>query len=380
MAEPTTDAFLRGRGIPVDPTAIERELVRLWGPEAERVGGPDLDRPAVTRLVLANLVVREGPGPAAALDALVARHPCRAIVLRVDDHAPPDAISAEVSALCHLPAPGLPQVCSERIVLRAAPDAFALLPGAVRPLLEPDLPIVLWWGDDPRSNPATFRTLASECSRLILDLPDPGADPDAIRAGLDPNLARFARDAAWFGATPWRELIAQFFDPPSPLGDLLAIASVDIQGVVPPAAPSSTPPRLAIWLAAWLAGQLDWQARGTPRRSPGRIDADFDGPSGPIAASIRVHVDPKVDAARIVGVFIVSQSADGPSTFRLDRPDATSPEVRVGVSSPSICALPRVVRLDEPGPADRIDAALTSDRDDPPARRALPHGLWLLGG
>ena len=93
-----------------------------------------------------------------------------------------------MSALCHLPAPGLPQVCSERIVLRAGPKAIDLIPGAVRPLLEADLPMVLWWTGDPRKHEHLFRDLADECSRLVLDLPDPGAEAGALRLGLEPSL------------------------------------------------------------------------------------------------------------------------------------------------------------------------------------------------
>ena len=127
--------------------------------------------------MLANLVVfGQSADPArlrAALDTVTTRFPCRTIVVRRSDE-PGRTVAAEVSALCHLPAPGLPQVCSERIVLRAGPQAGDLLPGAVRPLLEADLPFVLWWTDDPRSDESLFRDLGDECSRLILDLPDPG--------------------------------------------------------------------------------------------------------------------------------------------------------------------------------------------------------------
>ena len=153
MPAATTDSFLEGQGIPVDLPNIETELAKLWGPAAEQVGGPDLENPHVTRIVLANLVVESLDGDAESLgpvlETVIARFPCRAIVVRGSDD-PNRRITAEVSALCHLPAPGLPQVCSERIVLHAGPNAVDLVPGAVRPLLEADLPLVLWWTGDPQ--------------------------------------------------------------------------------------------------------------------------------------------------------------------------------------------------------------------------------------
>src|SRR5262249_42881486 len=160
------DSFLEGQGIPVDLRDIETELAKLWGPAAEQVGGPELDNPHVTRIVLANLVVEclEGDGEClrGVLETVIARFPCRATVMR-GSNDPNRRITAEVSALCHLPAPGLPQVCSERILLRAGPNALYMIPGAVRPLLESDLPMVLWWTGDPRRHEDLFRDMADEC-------------------------------------------------------------------------------------------------------------------------------------------------------------------------------------------------------------------------
>ena len=79
MAEATSEAFLSGQGIPVEPGQVEAELTRLWGPAAERAGGPELESPNVTRIVLANLVVEAGPNCPECLEAtlntVAERHP-----------------------------------------------------------------------------------------------------------------------------------------------------------------------------------------------------------------------------------------------------------------------------------------------------------------
>ncbi len=378
MTDTSSDAFLSGQGIPVDPHDIETELTRLWGPAAERVGGPSPESPNVTRIVLANLVVAsrlaDAPRLDGVLDTVTARYPCRGIVmLRTDE--PDRRVSAEVSALCHLPAPGLPQVCSERIVLRAGPRAVDLLPGAVRPLLEADLPFVLWWTYDPRLDEALYRDLADECSRLILDLPDAGTDPAAIRLGLDPEINIHGRDTAWFGLARWREMIAQFFDPPCPGDTPAQIDSVSIRAVSPT---GDAPPRLAIWLAAWLAGQLGWRPQGHPNHSGNRLAATFLGPSGPVAVEIVTEVDPTALAPGLNGATLTARGPDGVATFRLDRPSSRSSEVDVEVFSPTSCSLPRSILTPELDSPRRLAYALESARDDPPFRHALPHALWLL--
>lgn len=376
-ADATSDAFLQGQGIPVELPQIESELIKLWGTSAEQVGGPDLENPNVTRVVLANLVVGSFHPDCAslrdALDAVVVRFPCRSIILHgSDDRA--RRVTAEVSALCHLPAPGLPQVCSERIVLHAGPDALDLLPGAVRPLLESELPFILWWTDDPRERETIFRDLANEASRLILDLPDPGSAPDAVRLGLDPELCHYSRDAAWFGITRWRELVAQFFDPPRGVERSSRIRSVRVEAVSPDPAHS---PRVAVWLAAWLAGQLGWTLPGDPDTSRNPLRADFEGPGGAVA----VEIVTKAGAVpAIVGVTIRTETEeDGVETFRLTRLASGSNDVRIEVDSANFCSLPRVVVAPELSPWRRVAGALESSRIDPPYQKALPHALRLFG-
>jgi Glucose-6-phosphate dehydrogenase subunit len=384
MAGTMTDSFLDGQGIPVDLPQIETELAKLWGPAAEQIGGPELENPNVTRIVLANLVVVcvdgdcESLGPV--LETVIARFPCRAIVVRGSDD-PERHINAEVSALCHLPAPGLPQVCSERILLRAGPRAIDMVPGAVRPLLEADLPMVLWWTSDPRKHEHLYRDLADECARLILDLADPRADAGALRLGLDAGLFSSSRDSAWFGLARWRELVAQFFDPPCNPESLKRISAVHIEALSPD---PSRPPRLASWLAAWLAGQLGWEPQGTPVSSSSDAEsvliARLHGLAGDIAVTITTRLLPAGLPAtpRLMAVTITTNTPGGPETFRLRRPTPESPAVRVAAEAFASCCLPRVIEAPELDPARRIAAALESSRFDPPFHKALPLALWLM--
>jgi len=246
IMQPTSDAFLEGTGIPVALPAIEDELNRLWGPAAEKAGGPELDHPSVTRVVLANVVIVQLSAEAVSLEetlqAISEHHPSRVIVVRSSGNSGRQ-IAAEVTAQCHLPAPGRPQVCSERIVLKADTDAHDLLPGAVRSLLESGLHSVLWWCDDPRSEPRLLDQLAEGATRLILDRTDPSADPEGLAEGLDPDRSPLPRDVSWFGITPIRELVAQRFDPPA-TDDLHRITAISVQAEAPATDGGPRPARL----------------------------------------------------------------------------------------------------------------------------------------
>lgn len=384
IGETATDSFLQGFGIPVELREIETTLQQLWGPAAERVGGPEPEHPHVTRIVLANLVVErlipecEALRPVA--ESVMTRYPCRAIIVRgtQDEER---KITAEVSAVCHLPDPGMPQVCSERIVLRAGPNSEKLIAGSVRPLLEADLPMVLWWTTDPRQHEALFRDLGDECSRLVLDLPDPGTPADAIRLGLDPAICDCSRDTAWYALTRWRELVAQFFDPPCHHGTLGRIDSLHIEAFSPD---PSRPPRMAIWMAAWLAGQLGWKRQGQPVRvatpTGSSFRAAFLGPLGTLAVEIVTQPVPDSipPSPSLSGVTLTASGPEGVESFRLSRPQPDSPDVMIQARAPDYCRLPSMVQAPELDAAGRVAAALEASRSDRPFEVARPIAFWLM--
>ena len=369
----TTEAFLKGQGIPIDLAKAENELTKLWGPAAQRVGGPELEKPNVTRVVLSNLLV---VGRYDGLDEVLLRHPSRTIILSLTDDADP-MVQAEVSAVCHLPAPGQPQVCSERIALFAGPAAREHLPAASRSLMEPDLPVVLWWSGDPLANVDLFHALANDCSRVLLDFPYPGVSSASLAIALDRKTHPYAQDLAWFKITPWRALVAQRFDPPE-LAAASRIRSVEIHALAPQAGPV---PRLAAWLAAWLAGQLKWEAVKRQRVGSNLVTAQFLDASGqPVEVRLTSAVDPSASTTQLAKVAICCQGAEGGAKtgFEVVRPSAQSREVHIKVDACGLTPLPQTVIAPEISGPGRVSSALESNRDDSPYRRALPHALWLI--
>ncbi|WP_337177847.1 glucose-6-phosphate dehydrogenase assembly protein OpcA [Paludisphaera sp.] len=385
MSGTSSDAFLNGQGIPVPLARIDQTLEDLWGPAAERVGGPELENPTATRVVLANLVVERLTPEAASLrpvlETVLERFPCRAIVIRGSDE-PGRKVTAEVSAVCSLPATGgSPQVCSERIVLRAGPEALDLVPAAIWPLLETGLPMILWWTTDPTAHEKLYRDLAAECGRVMIDLPDPGTSAAALRMALDSAAGSYPRDAVWYGLTHWRELVAQLFDCPIHRRTLRRIDSVTVEAVSPD---PTSPPRLALWMGAWLASQIGWEPEGTPELiadGDGSIfRASFRGPVGP--ATLEARTGPMGEGLparpRLVGVSLGAHGEHGPESFRLRRDSPASPDIRIHAEAEDYCRLPNTVHADTLDAAERVGSALEFSRIDPPFEKAAPLLLWLL--
>jgi hypothetical protein len=272
--------------------------------------------------------------------------------------------------------------------LKAGPNAVDLLPGAVRSLLEANLPHLLWWTGDPRKQEPLFRDLAGTCSRLVLDLSDPDTDAGALRLGLDPALGTSSRDSVWFGLARWRELIAQFFDAPGDREKLSHISSVTVE------AHSSNParaPRAAIWMVSWLAGQLSWNPQGRPEYHPAgdssfALTARLLSTQGEVPIRIVTRAVPAgcPDGPQIAAVTIKSQQKAGEKssgeTFRLVRPWPGSPAVLVETESETEgpARLPRGIDAPELDAARRVATALEASPIDNPFRNALPVALWLL--
>ena len=68
-------------------------------------------------------------------------------------------------------------------------------------------------------------------------------------------------DLSWTRLTPWRRLIAQFFDSPSLQPYLDRLTAVDIEHDAGSAAQ-------ALLLAGWLAARLGWRPEAKDERRP----------------------------------------------------------------------------------------------------------------
>ncbi len=258
---------------------IESELARIWGlaaheaevegippaAEADAFGDPRvarrLDRGGELRVrartsVLTLVVVATRPETLVrALDAiaeLAGRHPSRAIILAPGDPDGPAALDARISLECSVRPTSVTETCAERILVQARGETAQHLAGIVTPLLIHDLPVVLWWADDPPLGSRQLRELAETSDGLLVDS---GAFRDDGTARLSALAVMIAggeiavHDVGWMRLTLWRELLGGLFDHPLLLPELPALRSVRLDVL----RPGST---LRISKAACFAGWL----------------------------------------------------------------------------------------------------------------------------
>ena len=121
IQQSTRTIFQEGQPLEIGLQHIEGTLRQLWNEEQRGQG-------QVTRACVLNLVIMAGneeqaAAATAAVAELTATHPCRAIMLVVDEMAEESSLRAWLSAHCQLPKTSGQRVCCEQVTLRATADA-----------------------------------------------------------------------------------------------------------------------------------------------------------------------------------------------------------------------------------------------------------------
>jgi glucose-6-phosphate dehydrogenase assembly protein OpcA len=314
------ETFTTGIETAVDVAEIERQLHELWQLAAESHKDPAERR--ITRACLFNFVVfcgteAEVSHATETVSNLTSRHPCRAIVLLAQPDEPRAELSASISAHCHLAGAGRKQVCCEQISIRASGASTGQLASAVLPLLESDLPTVMWWQGNFMASPDSFQRLIAVADRLIYDT-STWVTPELFlgalaRVALDHPGCRFS-DLSWTRVEFWRKLTAECFDEPHCRAMLERIRAVEIVYGSRPGG------RLrALLYGGWLAAQLRW----TPQDASARI---------------RLGKGEDADAAA-TGLLSVELKGDGATVCIRKNPGELTASAQVAM--PHVCGLPR---------------------------------------
>lgn len=228
----------------LDAGAVLRELDEMWRAAGKQEGAGVLRACAMTMLVVSP-PDDEGREAAEAIAGLTREHPSRLILIR--RHTRQEAPGARATVECWMPFGRRQQICSERIEMDAPPGALAELLPAIRGVLVPDLPVVLWLRDLALAGSAELNELRALAGKIILDT---SAVPEAREAWPVLDALRGGRalvaDLAWTRITRWRETLQQAFRMPACQQKLRAVERIGIQWA------GAGMPATAAYLAGWL--------------------------------------------------------------------------------------------------------------------------------
>ena len=301
---------------------VERQLGRIIRELNRPPGGGngDADDPRAyppPRASVLNLLVHadeEGEAQRAAdlMAMLATRHPSRTLLLIAEPDAPADGLDATISTQCLFRPGSAGHLCFERVQLTARGATALHLASVAEPLLISNLPVFVWWlGRAPGSRDP----LLELCDRLIVDsadFPDAPAGLSALDACVAAAESRLELgDLGWRRSAPWRQLIAQFFDPPDARAYQRMITQVEIEYVPMPSRTVGAAPLL---LVGWLASRLDWEPE-VATSARGTLDVTFapdrrsEGHSG---SGVGVRVRPRAVAGAEPGDLLAVTLRAGP--------------------------------------------------------------------
>lgn len=241
---------------------VSRETAMADPRLAARMAASESVRVRMRTSVLTLVVVAPRPEISeraiAAINALHQRHPSRAIVVAPGDFDGPSHMDAHIYAECKLNERAGAEMCTEQILIKTGGELSQHLSRVVTPLLIHDLPVVLWWPDDPPFGTRQFAEIVEEADRLLVDSGSFNEDGGKRLAGLATVVANgvSVTDIGWLRLNLWRELLAGMFDHPLLVEELDHIRSIRIDVAKPT---STLRVSKAAFYLGWLAARLGWE-------------------------------------------------------------------------------------------------------------------------
>ncbi|GAC1398146.1 MAG: glucose-6-phosphate dehydrogenase assembly protein OpcA [Ktedonobacteraceae bacterium] len=250
---------------------VEDELSRFWRMSADNVRtSQNINvRTSVLNLVVCVPDVEAAQHASTLIRDLSSTNIARVTILILDSTAP-DMVATWITTRSFPIISDVMRHTFEQITLMVNGSAVHSIAHIAQPLVKPHLPVYLWWLNDPPSDLALFEALSKLSNRVIVDSSSFTTPEESIRT-LATLVQAFPEssvsDLNWGRITPWRELVAQFFDVTDYRPYLSGIHTIEIEHAAGPFAeltyteqgdvsPNST---CALLLAAWLKTRLSWQ-------------------------------------------------------------------------------------------------------------------------
>jgi glucose-6-phosphate dehydrogenase assembly protein OpcA len=391
---------------------VEQELARIWA-QSNLESDVDVDGDHVNerhigaRTSVMNRVViaarpEVGERSAATIQRLTGRHPSRTTIVQPADPDGPSWLDAQIVVHCIMPRADAPETCAETVHLTCGGEAGRHLDAIVAPLLIHDLPVTVWWPDEPQFGSQPVNDLLEMADRLVVDGSGwHGTGLTQLRrmAAACDRLPLAISDFAMLRQSRWREAIAAIFDIPDFLPYLRHIRRIAVTYAVrDELAAETTNIVKPLYHAAWIGSRLGMQVtkpltpmaaivRRPPSRGTGGRLTTLASPSTGLGATLRAD---RTDVAVVIRP-VLSEMPSG-TTLRVElladwrgselRADVTAEQeaVHVRVWQDGVHSLERGFNAPRRTDVDLLAEAIEAGGRDPVAVGALTLAAQLAGG
>lgn len=387
----------------VEPNKIETELDNDWrsaNAKALASGGQAGARTSVLTLVIYSDTNAQADRAIHAVRSLTGQHPSRCVVV-APQSAGQDGRPLDAFIRTYTEGAGGATSSGEEIVLRATPSAAEHLAGVILPLTISGLPAFLWWQGEPPWRTELFEATIDGFDRLLVDSCEMNK-PDRALIALDDLIRRkkascAITDFSFARLTPWRELIAQFFDGAETRGYLNGIDRLSIEyAASDPNQPSNA--AQGYLLAGWLASRLGW----TIVTGPSNRLLDGGGEHTLVDAAkrkISLEISPRygipltpwfdlsdsdadgkaIGPGALMSVYLHSQVSGSPATFSVARETTDLRNASTSCHVPNVSTPSQTIHMPSLGEMASLSAELERVGHDVVFEESLVLAAQLLG-
>jgi hypothetical protein len=378
----------------IDANAVHKTLLRLWGELVDErraaLGRPRRDPDgAWMRTRTINLIgiaddSDEADRISQTVSSLVEFFPSRSVILV---RKPPATLSSGLAVKLAVEelrtSRNRTPVRFETITVAAA-GREELLGSVASPVLLPELPDFVWHPSGTFDSSPLLNEVLDITDRLIVDtanVSDPSRSLrflDSLPGGVSDGELHLS-DMAWTRLTPWRQMIAQFFDQGAaqPCLDLIDDVTITYGGRDNSGRSGLT---AGLLMAGWLCTRLGWRAPGEElvRARDGwrlTLRAGQRGRSREVILMLK-EAAPDV-AGPCLGEVSIEAGGDNPGRFKIERVSPSSVETTSELTS----TVSRVVYVRNLDDARLLSLELRVFGSDPIYHEALGFSasLWPEG-
>jgi len=315
---------------------VDAELKRLWNGEKDT---------GKIKACLFNLIIftqekRRREYFEEIVHSVIERFPCRILFIQYDSEENNDSLDVSVSNET-FEKDGTTVAC-DQITIKVSGKPIERVPYLVAPNLVPDLPVYLFWGQDPTSDHVIFSALIKYASRLVFDS-ECTADLQAFSKNMlnDFKTRQLeVMDIHWALISGWRDVLKKVFNSESKVKQLqncheIAITYNDLQSEK-----FHHPKTQALYLACWLAAQLDWCYDAVESEKQ-KLILKFQNDQGSVNIVFLSDKNTELQCGAVLSLAVQGGEENG---YHLIRQESTR-KVLVHITSGDTCLLPFTLPL-----------------------------------
>lgn len=234
------------------------------------------------------------------------------------------------------------KVACDLINFEVTPSRLERIPFVLTPKLVPDLPIYLFWGQDPTQENPIFNPLRKLACKLIFDS-ESAEDLFAFSKKmlyLVDHTAPDSMDTQWAALSSWRDIIIQAFDTEERIELLRRTTTMKISFNRSTNALFYHPRVRSLFLQGWIAGRMGWRYLSSKREGES-FTLTYEGKQGPVNVHLIPEDRPELNPGRIFSFTV--ETEDGYATEINRLPDQS--KVVVKISKADVCDMPYVLPI-----------------------------------